>query len=459
MFLDLDMERMNKVFLPGIKGSTYLEEIFRHIELEFFVFFLSMDAEGLNASAVHIGAIFGNGYVTREPTLAQPEFLPKVGNLWLSEHDFCWLFAKALYARQHQWGCRHELSTGLKIIDNDESQVITWFNNPMFQHCIKKTGRTELVAEGSTSWAPVKVRLLEAVSLADVHDIILVEDDRPIAGLTADTLGIDSLVALDIRSWFIKELHVEIRVLKILSGATVDEILVQAQELLPKELTPKLDPNASSKPSKPKQTVQQPQHSNKSGMAQNDFSNSASVASQQLPVAEDNASTLGHSTHGRHEIDLPAATPSPDATKSVSSVSVENVSENSDSSLQESATIDLSTDSKHRPDQDVLVSSMSSSSWSEIDESEGKTELSSSKSSITTSHIIPMTIAVEPKKSVPISFAQSRFWFLRHYLEDPPTFNITVSIRLDGPLRVDDFARAFKSLDSPSGFAYAVCHR
>ena len=38
------MERMNKVFLPGIKGSTYLEEIFRHIELEFFVFFLSMDA-------------------------------------------------------------------------------------------------------------------------------------------------------------------------------------------------------------------------------------------------------------------------------------------------------------------------------------------------------------------------------------------------------------------------------
>ncbi|KAF7169928.1 hypothetical protein CNMCM5623_002479 [Aspergillus felis] len=480
MFLDLDMERMNKVLLPKVKGSTYLEEIFRDTELEFFVFFSSMAAvtgnpgqsayaaanmfmaslanqrrqRGLNASAVHIGAIFGNGYVTRELTLAQQEFLRKVGNLWLSEHDFRRLFAEALYAGRHHRGRSHELSTGLKIIDSDESQAITWFNNPMFQHCIKKTGRTELVAEGSTSGAPVKVRLLEAVSPADVYDIISDafvmklktnlqgEDDRPIAGLTADTLGIDSLVAVDIRSWFIKELHVEIPVLKILSGATVGEILVQAQELLPKELTPKLDPNATSKPSKPKQTVQRPQHSKQSIMAQNDFGNSASVPSQQLSVAEANASTLGHSTHSRHEIDPPTATPSPDATKTVSSVIVENVSENSDSSLQASATIDLSPDSKHRLDQEVLISSMSSSSWSEIDESEGKTELSSSKSSTTTSHIIPKTIAVEPKKSVPISFAQSRFWFLRHYLKDPSTFNITVSIRLDGPLRVDDFARA-----------------
>jgi hybrid polyketide synthase/nonribosomal peptide synthetase ACE1 len=198
MFPDLDMERMNKVLKPKVDGATYLEEIFRDTDLDFFVFFSSMASvtgnpgqsayaaanmfmsslanrrrqRGRNASAVHIGAIFGNGYVTRELTLTQQEFLRKVGNLWLSEHDFRQLFAEAIFAGRHDRGKNPELSTGLKMVDSDEAETITWFKNPMFQHCVKTTQTAELVNDGSNQNAPVKVQLLDAISPAEVRDII-----------------------------------------------------------------------------------------------------------------------------------------------------------------------------------------------------------------------------------------------------------------------------------------------
>jgi acyl carrier protein len=55
-----------------------------------------------------------------------------------------------------------------------------------------------------------------------------------------DELGIDSLVAVDIRSWFIKELNVEMPILKILGGFTPAELVAEAQDKTPQSLVPNL---------------------------------------------------------------------------------------------------------------------------------------------------------------------------------------------------------------------------
>ena len=47
-------------------------------------------------------------------------------------------------------------------------------------------------------------------------------------------------------------------------------------------------------------------------------------------------------------------------------------------------------------------------------------------------------------KSEPISLPQSRFWFLRHLLEDPTTPNVTISYQVTGNLRVGDMERAIR---------------
>lgn len=59
--------------------------------------------------------------------------------------------------------------------------------------------------------------------------------------LRTENLGIDSLVAVEIRSWFLKALQVNMPVLKILGGASIGDLLAHALPQLPKHLTPMLN--------------------------------------------------------------------------------------------------------------------------------------------------------------------------------------------------------------------------
>ncbi|KAI1505453.1 putative hybrid NRPS/PKS enzyme [Biscogniauxia marginata] len=480
MFIDLDIERLNKVLNPKVKGATYLEEIFKNTDLEFFVFFSSMAAvtgnpgqsayaaanmfmsslanqrreRGLNASAVHIGAIFGNGYVTRELTLAQQEFLRKVGNLWLSEHDFRTLFAEAIFAGQRVGSSSPELSTGLKILDSDQSESITWFNNPMFQHCIKSTQDIELVNEGSKSAAPVKTQLLDAVSPAEVFEIISeafisklrtslqVEDDRPIIDLSADRLGIDSLVAVDIRSWFIKELQVEIPVLKILSGATVRELLVRAQELLPTALTPNLDPNSDAKP-RPKKAQNQskPQKTQKKlkekAQPPAPKKSQKNIQDRVTPVPATTPAKETESEPSKSKVDEPKLP----STLAGITLDDQNASEMPIivSSTPSSPPTFIDVDASTIPGASVRSTS-SLTSWTEIDDLDSEKTPSDSPPSSKQTLTKPSNIQVQ--KRTPMAFAQSRFWFLNHYLQDTSTFNITVSVFLRGSLDICRFEHA-----------------
>ncbi|KAM0334359.1 hypothetical protein ACHAQA_001385 [Verticillium albo-atrum] len=506
MFVDLDMERIDKVMRPKVQGSTYLEEIFHNTHLEFFILFSSMACvtgnpgqsayaaanmfmsglaaqrrqRGFNASAVHIGAIFGNGYVTRELTLAQQQFLRKVGNMWLSEQDFHNLFAEAVHAGKSWRKQNPELSTGLMTIeDNDEFRKnITWFKNPMFQHCVRNAQSAELVESAGKGrrGVQVKAHLQEAISPHDVRDILYeafsaklqvslqVEEGRPIADLTADNLGIDSLVAVDIRSWFIKEFQVEIPVLKILSGATVGEILGRAQELLPKELTPKLDLNAKGA-SKPKHKVQKTKATatakatvpviaplpRPTTRSDNPLQSELVTAASQpgLPLlskpgavaaAANASSSMKQETQAlcATASSLRAPTPTPPRDPST---------------LVDTGLSTTSSSQEDTPATDCGGSKLSSSStsWSEIDEAE-----TSSPGLKVATELPPVDVTAHLEqnkmldhaistvsRTAPLSFEQSRFWFIEQLLDNPASaLNITVSIDLEGPLQVAKLEKA-----------------
>ncbi|KAI2612374.1 PKS-NRPS hybrid [Hypoxylon fragiforme] len=483
-FSELDLERINKVTQPKVNGSTYLEEIFHNIPLEFFVFFSSMACvtgnpgqsayaaanmfmsglatqrrrRGLNASVVHIGAIFGNGYVTRELTLAQQEFLRKVGNMWLSEQDFRQLFAEAVFAGRPESGGSPELSTGMMTIDDsdDFKKTITWYSNPMFQHCIKESRESELGSQSAKGrGVPVKTQLLEAINPAEVYEIIhdafaaklrsslQLEENQAVIDQTADTLGIDSLFAVDIRSWFIKELQLEIPVLKILGGATVGDILETAQQLLPKELTPKLDPNdksaarklkpqavstpAKEKPAdKPKEKIvektpaKKPAPGEKPSPSRHIATKVESPAKKVEAVTKKAGAVTPPSVQWKGLPDEPR-TPASDS---------DNKSLSSDDGIKVSASsLDTSFTQKSVP---------SSSTGSEIDAYGAQ-----SHGSVWSLDTVNSDVAVS--KKIPIGFSQSRIWFLEMYLKDPASaLNITLTIDLDGSLDVHRFERAVK---------------
>ncbi|OKL60321.1 hypothetical protein UA08_04451 [Talaromyces atroroseus] len=406
-FFDMSFETMDKVLKPKVLGSIHLDELFQNDDLDFFIFFSSLASvsgnrgqsnysaanmfmtalafqrrrKGLAASVLHIGAIMGVGYVMREVSETVFPAIRRAGFTWMPERGFHQCFAEAIVSGRPQSGRSPEIVTGLRLINANEEEPAPWMNIPRFQHCIDRSGTAGLREGHGNAVVAVKTRLLVASTREEALEMIqyaffaklqaalqLHIDDpavqRQVLSSGADELGFDSLVAVEIRSWFLKELEVDMPVLKILGGASVSDLLIFALDKLPDELIPKVAaiPEAVVNTSKIKKDTVTPH-----------FSPSSVISSKATSDGESLFSPVNGSS----------------------------------------------------PPQNSVVSLVSSSS-STYDKEE---------------HFTPN---YEPKfeKVVPLSFGQSRFWFLKHYHEDQTTFNITFSTRLKGPVRIRDLENA-----------------
>jgi hybrid polyketide synthase/nonribosomal peptide synthetase ACE1 len=198
LFVDLNMERMDKVLQPKVLGAQYLDEIFSDQPLDFFVFLSSMASvtgnpgqaayaaanmflaglaaqrrqRGVAASTVHIGAIIGNGYVTRELNYTQQMALQKVGNTWMSEQDFYQIFAEAVVASPPQPGPNVEYYTGLRVFYADEEEKPQFADNPIFSHLMMYRKAAASADSGTIGAASVKTQLSKATTAEEVYDIM-----------------------------------------------------------------------------------------------------------------------------------------------------------------------------------------------------------------------------------------------------------------------------------------------
>ena len=243
--------------------------------------------------------------------------------------------------------------------------------------------------------------ILQAADQEIDHDAPLVE------------LGIDSLVAVEVRSWFLKELKVDIPVLKVVGGASLAEISELAMKKLPKELLAKIGTgNFASQKSvmTPSQSQSLPPHKLRS------------AGTGSSSVSEYN-STLGLSTPG---LSTPGLSTPGISTPGLSTPGL--------------STPDLSTPSLgHTLDSSIKQMSLKFVPHKYITDS-------TKPSTVSTGRISP---AIESPsrtflKSEPISLGQSRFWFLRLLVKDQTTFNVTFYYRMTGNLRVGDLERAIR---------------
>jgi hybrid polyketide synthase/nonribosomal peptide synthetase ACE1 len=162
VFPELTIDSLEKVIKPKVDGSVYLDQIFDHQTLEFFVFFSSVAylagnagqsaysaanafmaslaarrrSRGLAASIIHLGAVVGVGYVTRELTPEKQQALHQAGYLFLSEQDFLEVFAEGVLASRPDHDQGFEVSTGLRLEGSGQNKALKWASNPMFQHLV-----------------------------------------------------------------------------------------------------------------------------------------------------------------------------------------------------------------------------------------------------------------------------------------------------------------------------------
>lgn len=80
----------------------------------------------------------------------------------------------------------------------------------------------------------------------EMRKMLHLSDDYEITtSVRTDELGLDSLVAVRIRSWFLNNYQVNIPALRILKGTSLQELIEQALEAVPDELTPKISSDQS----------------------------------------------------------------------------------------------------------------------------------------------------------------------------------------------------------------------
>ncbi|PWY83904.1 polyketide synthase [Aspergillus sclerotioniger CBS 115572] len=268
------------VLRPKVQGSQNLDELFSDTPLDFFVLFSSLACvignrgqanygaanmfmatlaaqrrnRGLAASILDIGMLLGVGYVARTGEQYETQ-LKRYRYMSLSEPDFHHMFAEAVRAGHPDSDHPPGLITGLERTNlSREEATAPWHRNPRFAHYTYDDAEESRNGQGgpagesraqSSSAQSLRTQLaldvdhdqalgiLEAGFSRKLQLILQVSDDSIDRVRPLMDLGIDSLVAVEIRSWFLKELAVDIPVLRVLGGASLSDLCKDVLAKLP----------------------------------------------------------------------------------------------------------------------------------------------------------------------------------------------------------------------------------
>ncbi|KAJ2995920.1 hypothetical protein NUW58_g1137 [Xylaria curta] len=202
---------------------------------------------GVAGSAMDIPAVVGIGYAAQGANF-DFEYFTTLGYINISEYDFRTLFAEAILSGRPGSPDQAEVATGVNYVPADLHVKETHRRDVKFSHYIVREDQN---ATSDTNKAAVRVKtqLQQAKSKADVSDIIrdaflfklkrvlqIAEEDVVDDSVALVEQGVDSLVAVDIRSWFFKEVEVDIPVLKVLGGSSIADLIAIAAEKIPETL-------------------------------------------------------------------------------------------------------------------------------------------------------------------------------------------------------------------------------
>ncbi|KAF2686198.1 hybrid PKS-NRPS [Lentithecium fluviatile CBS 122367] len=263
LFIDMEADVMNDTLKPKVDGTKYLDDIFSRNNLDFFILFSSLGSvvgnggqsnyhaanlfmsslasrrrrKGLAASVINIGMVVDVGYIARTGQ-ALIDRLKKSCYAPLTETDIHHLFAEAILASSPNSVRESDIIMGLTPIVDSVSGMNRppWYGNPRFSHFLLDEEVSEKQPQTSSNALHIRQKLEACNSEEAAAEAILEAFSSkletmlqlPPKTVTVDVpildIGADSLLAVEIRTWFLNEVHVDIPVLKVLSGDTVTEI-------------------------------------------------------------------------------------------------------------------------------------------------------------------------------------------------------------------------------------------
>ncbi|KAF2966684.1 hypothetical protein GQX73_g6858 [Xylaria multiplex] len=265
---NMSLQDFEDVLRPKVEGSQNLDDLFYATELDFFILFSSMSSvvgnpaqsnygaanmfmlslaarrrrRGLSASVIDIAMLLGVGYVARSLTSTNSVIesqMSRFAYLALSETDFHAIFAEAIFTGKSDLGSDPELMTGLGAHSN-----APWRSVSRFSHYLTSVMNGDPSAENRLAGSESQnnsihqvssrvsktdndedaIKVLRAALVAKLGFALQESHENIDQKTPLVAMGIDSLIAVEIRSWLLKELGVDVPVFQILSGWSVEEI-------------------------------------------------------------------------------------------------------------------------------------------------------------------------------------------------------------------------------------------
>ena len=282
-FGKMTSEDFEVVLRPKAQGTQNLDELFyEDHSLDFFVLFASGSSivgnpgqsnysaanmfmaslaeqrrrRGVAASVIYLGQLLSVGHVARllldsnaggAPGAIEAQ-LRRVSSLPLSEADLHTAFAEAVVSGRPDSGMDPDMIVGL-----GDGKEAPWRSIPRFSFWIshlrgrqssddqststddekkharqshqeqRSSLRQELASALDTSHAD-GVSLLEEAFATQLGVILQTDATRIDRSALLVGLGIDSLVAVEVRSWFLKEVSVDVPILGMLGGASLTDV-------------------------------------------------------------------------------------------------------------------------------------------------------------------------------------------------------------------------------------------
>nr|WCQ76531.1 ApiD [Apiospora montagnei] len=449
LFLDMSLEQLNGTLGPKVDGSEILDSVFASDELDFFIMLSSSAtvlgnngqanyhianlymeslaaqrrARGQAGSIIHVGHITDVGYVvsSKDRTAFLEEYFRTIRLIPCSETDVHHAFAQAIRGGQSDSnGISPDIIMGIepstKPLDADVADAvkskIPWLLNPRLGHlvpfamvnnglsgqgAVAKTGSVMQRAQDAETEEEAAEVVLEAFSqklemtLGLPEGRVLETAQRPIIDL-----GIDSLVAVEIRTWFLKELGTEVPVVKLLGGDSAALICNNAAKTVLSKISKK-DGQTTTKSESPIQN--------------------GGDASATVPPA-----SQGHQ-------------------KSLSDVPSSNItSTNGSISGAEDDTVTSASQDGNSTETGLSItrpgSTASSINGQQASDANKEKKTWNDDTTTKTSSAPPPQQPTETVRQERMSRAQARIWFLSKHLEDPTAYNMVFHYRVTGDLNL-----------------------
>ncbi len=274
LFANMTHAQFTRVTTPKVIGTQNLDRLFHSdTSLDFFIVASSIASvigfagqsnysaanefmtglvhqrrrRGVAGSAMSIPGVLGLGYAANQAGF-DFDYFQRIGYINISEEDLHQLFAEAVLSGRAGSDAPAEVAMGVNYVPADLVVKDAHKRDVKFSHFVRR--EEEKVTEGTQAAGgkavKVKVQLQSAKNREEAYEILrdglvahlkrmlrLGEEGRVEERVALIEQGVDSLVAVDIRSWFLKELAVDVPTLKVLGGGSVADLVSTALDKMP----------------------------------------------------------------------------------------------------------------------------------------------------------------------------------------------------------------------------------